>query len=340
MIEPIPNPNPEENAPPDAAQKKKFEPARKELRDSLERLGRDRGWSRSVLGVKLGVHASYVSKFINGSNDFIIGPMERAVEDLLKSAQLSSDAAVELFPTFITRRITGVFETARKTSDVALIFSAAGLGKTSACWIERTDRPLTLFLTAVKGGSSAGAMQSQLFELLENRSYDQQTLKRTFIRDRLKNSGRLLLIDNGQRLYADALQYFFDLHDETGIPVVILGNPEVEKTIRRNDQMFSRIGAKEDIALPPFAAAKAEVKKNVAEVVDGILSQMIPAWAAEIRDLGLQIAWQRGHFRALRKTITLAHELSLQNPALHEPRKAMAAAHTKLVRDYTLEGLE
>ena len=101
-------------------------------------------------------------------------------------------------------------------------------------------------------------------------------------------------VDNMQRLHKGALQYLFDLQDETGVPMVGFGNPEVLDTISKVDQMFSRIGIKDEIVLPEFGSATKAERADVAAVTDGILQRMLPDWADTVRDLSLQVSWHRG----------------------------------------------
>lgn len=308
-----------------------------QLRADLKAYKESESLSNAQLGVKLGVHATYVSKYLSGTNDFDAGKVDRVVGDLLKAESLRTKDAVELFESFVTRRIAGDVETVRKTGDFGLIFSDAGLGKTSGMQLIQRAHPLALALTASKNSCSVTAIQWKIFGLLENKSWNGRTPVWDFIVDHLKGSNRPVMIDNMQRLGKGGLQYLFDLQDETGVPIIGFGNPEIMKVIRGVDQMFSRIGLKDEIALPLFRDAKKHERTNVEAVVDGILERMIPAWRAKVRDLALQVAWQKGHFRALRKHLTLAHQLALNGGALEDPCTAFQAAHTKLVSDYALE---
>lgn len=317
-----------------------FPPGDAALRAQLKAYQSEHALTNAQLGVKLGVHATYVSKYLTGNNDFDGAKVDRLAGDLLKAEKLRSKDALELFPTFVTARVAGDIETIRKTNDFGLIFSAAGLGKTSGMQLVQADRPLSISITAAKESSSATAIRGKLFDRLENKSWSGQTPKWDFIVAHLKGSNRPVMVDNAQRLHKGALQFLFDLHDETGVPIVLFGNPEVEKVIRGIDQMFSRIGLKDEIALPDFAKARKSDHAAVEAVVDGILMRMLPEWAGAVRSLALQVAWRRGHFRALRKHLTLAHQLSLSGGALSDPRLAFQAAHTKLVSDYSLEGDE
>lgn len=319
---------------------RKYPPGDAALRKSFAELIADRGWSREQAGVKIGVGPGYVSKYINGSNDFDAANIDRLLPDLFKAERLKSADAVKIFPTFITDRIRGSLETIRKTNDFGLIFSAAGLGKSSGMQLFLNEFPLAIGITASKGVADKREIEGHVFAAVETKGYDNRSTRWNFLVKKLKGSDRPIVLDNGQRLRIEALQWLFDFQDETGVPICILGNPEVLTVIQRNDQMFSRIGLMDEITLPERSKAKAKDHANVETVVDSLLAQMVPEWAKAVRALALQVAWQRGHFRALRKTLTFAMQLSLNGGALADARTAFRAAHGKLVRNYALEELE
>lgn len=317
--------------------RKVFPPGDATLRAELKAYKAAHALSNAQLGVKLGIDATYVSKYLSGTNDFDAARVDRLAGDLLKTEKVRGGAALEIFPSFVTRRIAGNIAIMRKLDRVGLVFSAAGLGKSCGMRLYQRENPLSIAFTATKKNCCADAMQRMIFAAVENKSWKRNTPVWEFLCKHLMASGRPVLIDNFQRLHRGALQYLFDLQDETGVPMVGFGNPEVLETISKVDQMFSRIGIKDEIVLPEFAKATKEERKDVADVTDGILQRMLPDWAEAVRDLSLQVAWRRGHFRALRAHVTLAHELSLRGGALADPRTAFQAAHTKLVSDYTLE---
>ncbi len=307
---------------------RKFRLADPELRKQLELFCTEGRLSRKQVATKLGVDPSYVAKFINGSNDFDPSRMERVVADVLKAERVRSKDALALFETPFTRQIVGAYETVRKTGDFGLLFCAAGMGKTCSMQLFLAQNPSAIGFTASKGLCSKSAIEHMVFSVLENRAWNNCTPRWMFMVEHLKDSNRPIIVDNAQRLSRAALQWFFDFHDETGVPVVFQGNPEVLDLIRKNDQMFSRIGLKSEIR-PPDA-------KSAAEVVDSMLAKMVPDWADDLRGLALQVAIRSGHFRALRKQLTLATELSLSGGQLADPVTAFRAAHLRLVRDYAL----
>jgi DNA transposition AAA+ family ATPase len=136
-------------------------------------------------------------------------------------------------------------------------------------------------------------------------------------------------VDNAQRLASSGRQWIFDFADEAECPVALIGNPETLDKIRTNDQQFSRIGihANYELDSRELPGASAHVAAQHSD----------PETAEQIADLVAFIAAREGRLRAVRKTVVLAQELRAISADLRDnPRKAIRAAHARLVRDYTL----
>ena len=124
-----------------------------------------------------------------------------------------------------------------------------------------------------------------------------------------------------------ARQWIFDLHDETGCPIALVGNPEVLVEIRRNDQQFSRIGIHQKVDLD---------QKHMRDYAREMVSALVSQPQDELFALASQVAEQRGHLRALRKQLMLMLDLVNSHTYAGDQARAFSGAHARLVRDYAL----
>jgi len=277
------------------------------------------------LARELGAGATQISKYLNGKPDWDVTDFETTIEDVLKSAALRrAGGSQTMVETSVTKQINSVCETIRKTNDVGLIFGPAGTGKTVAIAMYAERMPSAIVITLTKWAANAHGIERLLFAALETRSFRKSGQSRAqWLLSRLRNSNRILIVDNAHRLTKSGREWLFDFQDATGIPIALVGNPEVLDAIEDNDQQFSRIGIVQSVKL-----------KDSSAIATRILAESAPAANEHIGDLVRTIAGQKGHLRSLKKHLLLIPELL---PAFEgDYRKAMLAAHTQLVSDYKL----
>jgi len=292
------------------------------LRVKLAAYRADHNMTNGELAVELGVSGTAVSKYLNGKPEGDVEKLEANIEDVLQAAARRLEAGeITLIETSVTRQVNAALETIRKTNDIGLIHGPAGAGKTCALDLYRLGRPLTIIITATRWSGTSTALERALFTAISTRAWTGNTPRMDFLIQRFKWSNRLLCIDNAQRLTISGLQWIFDFHDETGIPIALIGNPEVLNTISANDQQFSRIGLKVDVRV-----------KDVAGIASALCRKYLKAGSDEdISDLAEKIVGNRGHLRALKKHLLLMPEMGG-----HNARQAFKQAHTCLVSDVNL----
>lgn len=304
-----------------------IKPCNPELRDRLAAYREEPGHSNASIAKEIGGSDTQVSLYL--SNKFVgdIEKFEERAETVLRTAPMRKLVGVEIFETNVTSAIGETIRVILKTNDFGVIHGPAGIGKTCGAASFVSANPTSLMVTLWQNCCNAHYIQKQIFGSVKSRAFGKSGLNRTeWIHAELKGSNRLVIVDNGHRATIAARKWLFDLHDKTGCPVVMIGNPEIIEAIKLNDQQFSRIGICPEIELD---------KEEIPAISKIILEQMCPKLATELLPYAVTVATHRGHLRALRKQIKLALEFMGRDGKL-APQAAFRAAHTQLVRNYSL----
>jgi len=281
-----------------------------------------------LLGIN-DVTPTFLSKYFNDNLDRQVPDFEARVLDIIKSIKERIHFGSAIFETSVTRKMGNAFDLIRKTGDIALITSPAGNGKTSGIVNFLGHNPSAVGIVLNATTRAANKVEGLVFRSVDHREWKAQCSRFDYLVDRFKGSSRLLIVDNAQRLDSSGRQMLFDFHDAAECPIALVGNPETLDAIRTNDQQFSRIGihAKYELETKELAAAAHHVTQQFSD----------PATAESVSDLVALIATHDGRLRAVRKTVILMQELRNASADLRDnPRKALRAAHSRLVRDYEL----
>jgi DNA transposition AAA+ family ATPase len=302
-------------------------PTDRDLAAALLALRTKQGMTNPQLAKYFDVGATFISKYLNDNLDHDPKDFDTKAWDVLKSIEARLDLVNNLFETSVSRAFAGRVDMARRTQDVCLICAPAGEGKTSSGRLYAQAHPSTIYRKLNGRQGDASSVESLVFDAIETRTWKGNTSRWDFIVSILKGTSRAIIIDNAHRLDTTGRNWLFDLNEETGCAIVLLGNPEILDKIRANDQQFSRIGVKGEPELD---------KKELPLVAQKVAEQFSSAAVAEeIADLAAFVASRPGRLRAVRKRVILAEELRAKNPKL-DPRAAFRTAHRNLVSDYAL----
>lgn len=273
---------------------------------------------------EFGYSASMVSKFLSGKLEGDTTRFQNVIEDILKSAAARQQENLTLFETNVSRTVNATLERIRSNNSVGVISGPAGVGKTCGIILYLQVYPSAIFITAARWQRDATALAGLLFAAVETSGYDNRTPRMDFVARKLKDSNRLLIVDNAHRLTIGALELLFDFHDQTGVGIALIGNPAVLDNIRKNDQQYSRCAIKKEITLEKPAKVAAEM-----------LRVSFPDASDDLRDLSEQVVSNRGHLRALKHQIRLAKQIGEEVST--DAVTAFRSAHTQLIRDYQLD---
>ena len=263
-------------------------------------------WTLRELARQLGGTDAPVSKYLTGVPEGDVEALEGRIADVLRNAHKRRAAGdADLVDTIITRQVEGVFESIRRSGDLGLVHSPAGLGKSCACRLYAARNPSSILVTATRWSGASGGLSNAVWESFDTRRWKGNVSRMSFIVDRLTGSRRLLIVDNAHRLSASGREWLFDLWDATKISIALVGNPEVLDVIKRNDQLFSRVGLVRAVTL---GEAK-EARKHARILADRMLAAFCGDRASEVEDLAGRVCQEQGHFRSLYKHLALADDM-------------------------------
>jgi DNA transposition AAA+ family ATPase len=155
----------------------------------------------------------------------------------------------------VAERIMAAGRYAVQMKSMVLVTGRAGIGKTVSARALTQETPGTVFITVKAAGITPIAVLDSLAEAIGRRMRYQATASRfyAFIENQLRDSGRLVIVDEVHRLASrrrdEALHMLRDLHDGAGVPMLLLGMPAIKHYIMAGrsegeslDQLASRIG--------------------------------------------------------------------------------------------------
>lgn len=270
----------------------------------------------------VGASGSQVNRALNGKFEGTPETFEAKIEDFFKAEPARRAAREELFENEFSKNLKSFLDTVRRTEDLGLAYSPAGKGKTSGIRLYLAANPTAIGIELSKWNSGSDGIARLLFAQIDARRWRGNTARGDFLAERFSGSRRLLIIDNAHRMTSGARQWIFDFHDATRCPIALVGNPEILDAIRENDQQFSRVGLRREIK----GAAPADDARKLTAL-------HWPEAEGQLAGLAATVIKNQGHLRALKKQLLLAREISGGFPS---PSEAFEAAHTQLIRDYTL----
>ena len=295
------------------------------LRSELKTTNKDLA---SMLAME-GVTETFISKYINDKLDRLVENFEARFRDTVRSIRERIAFGSAIFETSVTRRIANACDLVRRTGDFGLVTSPAGNGKTSGVHAYCYANPSAVKVTLNATTRGASKLESMVFASIDTETWKGTTSRFDYLATRFRETSRLLIIDNIQRLDSSGRQWLADFHDEADCPVMGIGNPEAVKAWQLVDQQRSRIGFYNEYELD-----EDEIPACALKVAQQFSDE---STAAAIEDLVSFIATHEGRLRSVKKTVILAQELRAASASLREnPCAAIRSAHARLLRNFDL----
>lgn len=224
------------------------------LEDYLEREGLSQAKAAPILGVSAGVLSQY-RRSIYDKGD--IAEVEKKLEEFfrIKEEQAANTRKAEPFkkaqgyiPTSISESAYKLIRYCQLEKGIVVIDGDAGIGKTKAAAKFLQDNPATaVYVKAAPSTSSVRSLLKMIAKGLKMPENQRTEDLSAAIQEKLKNTDKVLIIDEAQNLKFLALEEIRGWVDEDpftgkpGIGIVLIGNDEVyNKMLGKQEAIFSQ----------------------------------------------------------------------------------------------------
>jgi DNA transposition AAA+ family ATPase len=212
------------------------------------------GLSQNTLADKIGISSSALSQWRRGEYKGSNAEVETKIERFLESYNAGKEYAIELPPdpewieTPTAIRVWNSIEMAHIMKCLAVVYGAAGSGKTKTLRHYQSQRSNVYLLTAVKAACSVRGLLQEICDVLmiSDAGKGNYDLHKKIVK-KLSRSGGVFLVDEGQQLTPGALDTLRQIQDEAKIGMVWCGNEPLYTQLTggfrapKFAQIFSRI---------------------------------------------------------------------------------------------------
>lgn len=215
-----------------------------ELNDLMTR----KGYSQTQVARAIGKSAATINQYLQGkyAGDVpAIDALARSFINREAEKEKSQKITARFVPTVTSRKGMEVIRYAHLDGDLNVIFGAAGLGKTMILREYAAQHRDALLIEADPGYTARVVLEELCGLLGISKRGNMHELSEACIAA-LRDSGRLLMVDEAENLPYRALETLRRIHDKSGIGMVLAGMPRLIINLKGKrgeyQQLYSRVG--------------------------------------------------------------------------------------------------
>lgn len=208
----------------------------------------DNNISQSAIARGIGRSATAVNQFLKGKYAGDIEGLEREIEafiDLQEEKKKENRSDLPFVETPTANRILEFLQLAHLDSEMQVLYGGAGMGKSKAinAYAERNSGVIVIDVDPSYTARDVLVELSKCLKISTRGSIND--LMRECVR-KLKNSDRLVIVDEAELLPHRALEILRRLHDKAGVGMVLAGMDRLIINLKGKNgeyaQLYSRIG--------------------------------------------------------------------------------------------------
>ncbi|MDO2837195.1 AAA family ATPase [Escherichia coli] len=215
-----------------------------ELNDLMTR----KGYSQSQVARAIGKSTAVINQYLQGKYAGDVPAIDALARSFINrevEKEKSQKITARFVPTVTSRKGMDVIRYAHLDGDLNVIYGAAGLGKTMILREYAAQHRDALLIEADPGYTARVVLEELCGLLGISKRGNMHELSEACIAA-LRDSGRLLMVDEAENLPYRALETLRRIHDKSGIGLVLAGMPRLIINLKGKrgeyQQLYSRVG--------------------------------------------------------------------------------------------------
>ncbi|EOV8087111.1 AAA family ATPase [Providencia rettgeri] len=208
----------------------------------------NKGWSQAQAARGIGVSTAVINQFLQNKYNGDVNAVEEKVRQFLSREQ-ERDKSRRIKPVYVdtlmARKGRDVIRMAHMDSDINVIYGDAGMGKTMIIRQYAKENLNAVLIEADPGYTARVVLEELCNKLGLSKRGNMHELSESIIQN-LRDSGRIILVDEAENLPYRALETLRRIHDKSGVGIVLAGMPRLILNLKGKrgeyKQLYSRVG--------------------------------------------------------------------------------------------------
>ena len=236
---------------------------RKAIRKTVKKHFETHGLTYRAVGLQIGVAESTLSEVLNGKYrgdaDSILRKLNAWIDD--DERRRTKSKPLGFFETNVFKSIRDAARIAKRNAiterkrdvggdkpRIVMALGPPGCGKSLGAEALCAEDPNAICIRIRTGGGNASGIARSIADAAGWRGRSARVSLLDFVIDKLKFTGRLLIVDEAHKLRESGYEALRDLADDAGIPILLLGTDRTRRRVDRTrrgmdhymDDQFSR----------------------------------------------------------------------------------------------------
>lgn len=211
----------------------------------LQQYQQEHGLSQARLATILGVSSAVISQYLKDEYKGDVATLDKKVKELVeREAHNRSDIKNDFVKTMGATKILDSCKKAHANKSIRLVIGEAGLGKSRAIsyYAQVVEN---VVLIRVNPTFSVKVLLNELCQKLGLTASKNNNDNFNALVGKLAGSSRLIIVDEAEQLNYKCLEIIRNLHDLTGVGVILAGMPRLKANLQGKSlefrQLYSRV---------------------------------------------------------------------------------------------------